>query len=142
MIEKRDFYINGAWVAPAKPNDFEVIDPSTEEAVAVISLGDQADTDAAVAAARAAFDDWAFTPKEEKLSLLKKLLAIYKDRTEEMAQAMSLEMGAPIDLSRAQQTGAGSWHLEGFINASKISRSSGTTPPPRKHFWNRSASVR
>ena len=58
MIEKRDFYINGAWVAPATPNDCLVIDPSTEDPCAVISLGGQADTDAAVAAAKAAFTTW------------------------------------------------------------------------------------
>ena len=51
MIEKRQFYIDGAWVNPAAPRDLDVIDPSTEEPCAVISLGDQADTDAAVAAA-------------------------------------------------------------------------------------------
>ena len=43
MIEKRDFYINGQWVAPSQPNDFEVINPSTEEVCATISLGGQAD---------------------------------------------------------------------------------------------------
>ena len=59
MIEKRDFYINGAWVAPSTPHDLDVIDPSTEEVCAVISLGSEADTNAAVAAARAAFPDWA-----------------------------------------------------------------------------------
>ncbi|WP_299678081.1 aldehyde dehydrogenase family protein [uncultured Roseobacter sp.] len=117
MLEKRDFYINGQWVAPAKPNDFAVIDPSTEEQCAVISLGDQADTDAAVAAARAAFDSWSQTSKAERTALLAKLLEIYNARAEEMAQAMSMEMGAPIDLSRAQQVGAGSWHLEGFLKA-------------------------
>ena len=58
LADKRNFYINGKWVAPAVPRDLEVIDPSTEDAVAVISLGDQADTDAAVAAARAAFPAW------------------------------------------------------------------------------------
>ena len=70
MLEKRDFYINGKWVAPAKANDFAVIDPSTEEQCAVISLGDQADTDAAVAAARAAFDGWSQTPSEERMALI------------------------------------------------------------------------
>jgi len=69
MLEKRDFYINGQWVAPAKANDFNVINPSTEETCAVISLGDQADTDAAVAAAKAAFPDWAFVAKSEKIAL-------------------------------------------------------------------------
>ncbi len=119
MIEKRDFYIDGAWVAPSQPNDFDVIDPSTEEVCATISLGSQADTDAAVAAARAAFADWAFTSKEEKLKLLERLNEVYKDRREDMAQAMSIEMGAPIDMSRSSQWGAGSWHLAGFIEAFK-----------------------
>ena len=117
MLEKRDFYINGQWVAPAKANDYNVIDPSTEEVCAVISLGDQADTDAAVAAAKAAFTDWAFVDKSEKMALLTRLLEVYNDRQEEMAQAMSMEMGAPISMSRTNQVGAGSWHLDGFIKA-------------------------
>lgn len=117
MIEKRDFYINGQWVAPAKARDYPVIDPSTEEPCATISLGDQPDTDAAVAAAKAAFADWAFVGKSEKLALLKRLAEIYDDRADEMAQAMSMEMGAPIDMSRSSQVGAGSWHLSGFIKA-------------------------
>jgi len=117
MLEKRDFYINGAWVAPAAANDFAVIDPSTEEQCAVISLGDQADTDAAVGAARAAFDSWSQTPRAERVALIEKLAKIYDTRQEEMAQAMSMEMGAPIDLSRVQQVGAGTWHIGGFLKA-------------------------
>ncbi|MEM6938866.1 MAG: aldehyde dehydrogenase family protein [Pseudomonadota bacterium] len=117
MLERRDFYINGAWVAPSAPNDFPVIDPSSEEQCAVISLGGQADTDAAVAAARAAFDGWSQTPREERVGLIRKLGEIYAARQEEMAKAMSMEMGAPIDMSRAQQVGAGSWHIEGFLKA-------------------------
>jgi aldehyde dehydrogenase (NAD+) len=117
MLEKREFYINGEWVAPAKANDFQVINPSTEEACAVISLGGQADTDAAAKAAKAAFTDWAFVDKSEKMALLHKLLEVYNDRQEEMAQAMSMEMGAPISMSRVNQVGAGSWHLDGFIKA-------------------------
>ena len=117
MLEKREFYINGQWVAPAKANDFAVIDPSTEEQCAVISLGDQADTDAAVGAARAAFDSWSQTSKEERTKLIEKLAEIYDARQEEMAQAMSMEMGAPIELSRNQQVGAGSWHIGGFLKA-------------------------
>ena len=113
MLEKRNFYINGAWVAPAAANDFAVIDPSTEEQCAVISLGDQSDTDAAVNAARAAFDSWSQTSKEERTALIQKLAEIYDARQEEMAQAMSMEMGAPILLSRQQQVGAGSWHIVG-----------------------------
>ncbi|WP_139291323.1 aldehyde dehydrogenase family protein, partial [Paracoccus sp. SM22M-07] len=68
VLNKRKFFIDGAWVAPATPRDLEVIDPSTEEAVAVISLGDQADTDAAVAAAKRAFPAWSATPPAERLA--------------------------------------------------------------------------
>jgi aldehyde dehydrogenase (NAD+) len=117
MADNKQFYINGAWVNPAVANDFDVINPSNEEPCATISLGGQADTDAAVAAAKAAFPSWSQTSKADRLALLNKLLEVYKSRAEEMAQAMSMEMGAPIDMSRANQTGAGSWHLEGFIKA-------------------------
>lgn len=117
MLEKRQFYINGQWVNPAKPNDFDIINPSTEDVAGVISLGDQADTDAAVAAAKAAFPSWSQTSKEDRILLLEKLFDVYKSRIEEMAQAISLEMGAPQNLARAQQVGAGTWHLEGFLNA-------------------------
>ncbi len=119
MIEKRQFYINGAWVDPAQPSDLHVIDPATEDPCAVISLGGQADTDAAVAAARAAFPAWMRTPVEERIALVEKLLEVYTARSEEMAQAISLEMGAPIDMARAQQVGAGAGHMKNFIRAAK-----------------------
>ena len=119
MIEKRDFYINGSWVAPANASDHFVIDPSTEEPCAVISLGGQADTDAAVAAAKAAFPGWMATPPAERIAAAERILEIYNSRAEDMAQAISLEMGAPIDMSRQQQVGAGSWHIQNFITAAK-----------------------
>ncbi|MCI2395648.1 aldehyde dehydrogenase family protein [Aliiroseovarius sediminis] len=119
MIEKRDFYINGQWVAPAAANDFNVIDPSTEEVCAVISLGAQADTDAAVAAAKAAFADWGFSKKEDRLALIEKLLEVYQKRADDMAEAISMEMGAPIDLARSSQTGAGFFHTQNFLTAFK-----------------------
>ncbi|MEM9551508.1 MAG: aldehyde dehydrogenase family protein [Pseudomonadota bacterium] len=119
MIKKRDFYINGAWVQPQVPNDFQVIDPSTEEPCGVISLGGQADTDAAVAAAKAALPAWMATPVAERIALVEKLIEIYQARAEEMAQANSMEMGAPIDMSRSQQIGAGAWHLKNFVRAAK-----------------------
>ena len=115
MQDKRAFYINGAWCAPRTSRDFEVINPSTEEPFALISLGDQADTDAAVAAARAAFADWMFTTKNERLALMEKLAAIYEERKKEMAEAISLEMGAPIDMALAAQAEAGSEHMADAI---------------------------
>ena len=119
MPNTTDFYINGHWVAPVGLRQLPVIDPSTEEICATIALGDQADTDAAVAAARAAFDGWAATPVAERIAALERLLAAYMDRTEDMAQAITTEMGAPIDWSRQQQVTSGDWHFEGFIAAAK-----------------------
>lgn len=119
MIDKREFYINGSWVAPSVANDHNVIDPSTEEPCAVISLGGQADTDAAVAAAKAALPGWMATPPEERIAAAERILEVYNTKAEEMAQAISLEMGAPIDMARQQQVGAGSWHIQNFITAAK-----------------------
>ncbi|MEO1677604.1 MAG: aldehyde dehydrogenase family protein [Pseudomonadota bacterium] len=119
MIDKRQFYIDGAWVSPAVARDFPVIDPSTEEEVAVISLGDRADTDAAVAAATRAFPGWAALSMGERIRYLEKLLEAYEARAEEMAEAMSLEMGAPIDWSRSQQVPSGTWHIGNAITAAK-----------------------
>jgi len=117
MIEKREFYINGTWIAPATARDCDVIDPSTEDVCAVISLGDQADTDAAVAAAKAAFPAWAATDPQVRLGHVKGILEQYEKRADEMAQAISIEMGAPIDMSRDDQAECLPWHLKNFIAA-------------------------
>ncbi len=119
MIEKRNFYINGEWVAPSQAHDFEVINPSTEDPCAVISLGSEADTNTAVAAAKSSLPGWMATPVAQRIALVEKLIEIYQTRSEDLAQAMSLEMGAPIDMARSQQAGAGTWHLQNFIKAAK-----------------------
>ena len=115
MIDKRNFYINGKWIKPVKPNDFEVINPSTEEPFAKISLGSRDDTNAAVRAAKNAFNNWKETTKEEKINFLEKLLKVYKKRFDEMAEAMSMEMGAPIDYALSVHTPSGQSHIEDFI---------------------------
>jgi aldehyde dehydrogenase (NAD+) len=119
MLEKREHYIGGRWVPPAVANDLEVINPSNEEPCAVISLGGQAETDAAVAAAKAAFPGWAATPKDDRIALAERILEVYAGRADDMAQAISLEMGAPIDMSKAQQAPSGIGHIKNFIRAAK-----------------------
>jgi len=119
MIEKRKFYINGSWVNPVAGTDCDVIDPSTEEAVAVISLGGQADTDAAVAAAKAALPAWRALTHAERIEYVQRILAVYTERQHDMAKAMSLEMGAPIEFSLAEQVDSGDWHIRGFLDAAK-----------------------
>ncbi|NNF64499.1 MAG: aldehyde dehydrogenase family protein [Acidimicrobiia bacterium] len=119
MLDRRKFYINGEWVDPMSPNDADVINPSTEEVCAVISLGTNADADAAVAAAKAAFPSWSETSLDERVELLEKLLAVYKERWDEMGLAISQEMGAPIAMAKASQAGSGYGHLKAFIKALK-----------------------
>jgi aldehyde dehydrogenase (NAD+) len=115
MLDKRKFYIDGEWVDPIKKNDFDVINPCNEDPCAVISLGSTEDTNRAVKAAKTAFETWKETSKEERIKLLEKLLIIYKKRFDEMAEAISLEMGAPMDWSTDVQTASGRDHLEDFI---------------------------
>ena len=114
--EKKNFYIDGQWVQPSTPNDFEVIDPSTEEVCAIISLGSESDTNLAVEAAKKSFSAWWNTSKEKKLELLNNLLNIYQKRSSDMAQAISLEMGAPKDWSINEQSQSGEDHIKTFIN--------------------------
>ena len=114
--EKRDFYIDGQWVKPSQINDLEVIDPSTEEVCAIISLGSKNDTDNAVKAAKNSFESWWGTSTEKKIELLNNLLKIYMRRSSEMAEAISKEMGAPRDWSINQQSQSGEDHIKTFIN--------------------------
>ncbi len=119
MTNTRNFYINGAWTAPAAANDAPVIDPSTEQEVATITLGTQADTDAAVAAAKAAFPAWSALTLEERLAPLERLIDAYKAGKDKMSAAMTAEMGAPKQLSEGSQYGAGLWHMKEAVRAAR-----------------------
>ncbi len=115
MLDRRNFYINGKWVKPFKKNDFPVINPSNEEVFATISLGSKEDTDAAIKAAKNSFSSWKETSKAERIKLLERLLENYKKRFDEMAEAMSLEMGSPIDYAISTHAASGQSHIEDFI---------------------------
>ncbi len=117
MYDLRKFYIGGQWVTPVSKNEFPVLNPATEQKIGVVTLGDSSDVDAAVASAKAAFDSYSRTTQDERLALLHCLLAGTKHRFEDLAQAMSLEMGAPISMSREAQADAAVGNLEGFITA-------------------------
>jgi aldehyde dehydrogenase (NAD+) len=111
MKNCRQFYIDGKWVNPAEAHDFPVINPATEEPIATISLGGRADVDLAVAAAKKAFESFSETTVEERLALLRRIIDIYQAKSEEMAETISQEMGAPISLARKAQAPAGLGHL-------------------------------
>jgi aldehyde dehydrogenase (NAD+) len=117
MKDLRNFYINGEWVKPESTREMDVINPATEAKFATITLGSSGDVERAVAAAKAAFTTYSRTSKEQRLVLLNRLLEIYNRRFEEMAQAITTEMGAPISMSREAQADVGTGHLQGFIDA-------------------------
>jgi aldehyde dehydrogenase (NAD+) len=111
MQEKLQFYIDGKWVDPVTPKTLDVINPATEEPFAKISMGSKADVDKAVAAARKAFETFAWTTKEERIALLEKIIATYQKHYGEIVEAISMEMGAPLSLSKNAQAAIGLGHL-------------------------------
>jgi aldehyde dehydrogenase (NAD+) len=115
--DKRKFYINGQWVYPLQPNDFDVLNPANEESIATISIGTVEDINLAVDAARRAFTSFSNTSMPERVELLKQILEVYKKRYDEMADVIRLELGAPISMSKNSQAAVGVGHMEGFLNA-------------------------
>ena len=110
------FFINGEWVEPDRPK-LEVINPANEEPFATISMGTAADVDGAAKAAKAAFASWSTSSIETRKNVLGNIIAGLKGRSEEMAVAISTEMGAPMGLSKTAQVGSGMGH---FMTALKI----------------------
>lgn len=111
------FFINGLWALPSAPDEKSIINPATEEPCGHIALAQVQDVNRAVEAANAAFGAWSNTTCAERLEILGRIPSIYQRRAEEMAQAISLEMGAPITLARESQTTAGLAHIEETLNA-------------------------
>jgi aldehyde dehydrogenase (NAD+) len=114
------FYIDGAWHDPAPgAGSMPVENPATEENVGLLALGTAADADAAIMAARRAFADWTATPVAERIALLRRIANLYRERTEDIARAISTEMGAPMTFAREAQVWAGIAHIEATIDAAE-----------------------
>ncbi len=110
-----EFYIDGRWVEPSAPVLIDVVDPSTEEVFGRVAGGNAADVDRAVGAARRAFESYSRTTREERLGLLRRIVACYDARREGLAWTLSREMGVPISYARAMQVPIATWHLEAMI---------------------------
>jgi len=115
MSDKKKFYINGKWVLPKSNKSIKVINPATEDVCAEISLGSKEDVNDAVLSAKEAFKTWAFSSKKERLEPLEKLYELYKKRWSDIAESITIEMGAPIDFSTKLQAGTGAAHIKSFI---------------------------
>lgn len=110
MYDLRKFYVDGAWVESKSKRELDVINPATEEVIGKVALGTAEDVDAAVAAARRAFETYSRTTREERLALLGSILAAYQARFAEVCTAISDEMGAPVKLCREAQAAVGLAH--------------------------------
>jgi aldehyde dehydrogenase (NAD+) len=117
--DNRQFYIDGAWIDPVEPKEFKVINPATETVAGVISMGSAKDVDRAVGAARRAFDSYSRTTPAERLALMERILVAYKAHYDDIAQAISTEMGAPITLAKGSQTRIGVGHIGAMIEVLK-----------------------
>ncbi len=112
MRDYTKFYIDGAWVEPSHAKTLDVINPATERSAGRISLGDASDVDRAVIAARRAFDEFSRTRREERLALLGRIVEVYKRRYNDMAEAITEEMGAPVSLAKNSQAAIGLAHFQ------------------------------
>ena len=113
------FYINGAWVEPISKQRMGVENPANEEIVAQVAIGNAEDADRAIMAARAAFDAYTVWPVADRIALVRRILEVYNSRYEDFAQAMSTEMGAPIEWARGAQAWAGQVHIEATIKSAE-----------------------
>ncbi len=117
-MEPLKSYIDGAWVRPLTSTDTcEAINPATERPCAIVAMGGADDVDRAVMAACRAFATWGFTTLDERVALVRRLVANFEARYDEMVMAITTEMGAPHTLSFNSQAACGPGHLNAAIEA-------------------------
>lgn len=120
MRNYQQFYIDGQWVAPRNLRTLEVMNPAIDEVAGTIALGGEEDVNAAVAAAKRAFVGYSQATREERIELLQRIAAVYETRLGDMAQAISEEMGAPLEtLAKPLQATSGLMHLMTAVEALK-----------------------
>ena len=117
VTDAQDFYINGAFVPSQGGTDMPIYNPSEDTVCGTVTLGNQADGEAAIAAAKSAFASWGNSTKQMRIELVEAILESYNAHADDLADAISTEMGAPIDYARSAQVTAGSWHIENFLMA-------------------------
>lgn len=111
------FYIDGQWIDPISTEVMDIVSPASGTSCGRVALGNVADVERAVAAAKHAFAGWSSTTPKERRAVLERIVAVYERRSDEIADAMTLEMGAPRTLSRGAQAGVGIGHLKDFVRA-------------------------
>ncbi len=115
MREPGKFYINGKWVEALESRFIAVTNPATEATFGTIWAGGATDVDRAVRAARAAFPAWSATTREERIDILERIVAEYDRRADDLAAAITEEMGAPVSVARYAQVPIGRAHFAAAI---------------------------
>lgn len=105
------FLIDGEWIAPVGSERAAVVSPSTEDTLCEIPLGNARDVDPAVQGARKAFVRWSLTSPQERAALLDRVHALILQRAELFAQALAMEMGAPINYARGAHVPLAAEHI-------------------------------
>ncbi|MGO4712575.1 aldehyde dehydrogenase family protein [Bradyrhizobium sp. 2TAF24] len=119
MVNRLQFYIDGAWVDPVVKKTVPVVNPATEEPLYDVAVGSKADVDKAVAAARRAFETFSQTSREDRVALLTRVVEVYKTRMKDIGAAVSDEMGAPLGFAEKFQAGAGLGHIMSTLEVLK-----------------------
>ena len=119
MADQNAFYIGGGWVTPTSKGKIEVVSPHTEEVIDTVPDGRPEDMDAAVVAARRAFEEWGASPFEERLAVVERFAGLYAGRLAEMADVITAEMGSPTSFSQLAQSPAPWLMLNTFIEVAK-----------------------
>ncbi|WKN47801.1 aldehyde dehydrogenase [Nocardioides sp. Arc9.136] len=116
-LDRDAFFIDGGWAAPATSATLQVVSPHSEQVVATVPEGSAADVDAAVAAARRAFDEgpWPRMSPEERIEVVQAFAGLYAARLAEMADLITIEMGSPTSFSNLAQSPAPWMQIESFL---------------------------
>ena len=109
------FYIAGKWVEPQSEDRWPLVNPATEQVVAHIPMASEADVNAAVAAAKAAFPSYSQTTVSQRIQWFKRLLDIYRANADAITDAMIMEIGCPRSFTHEVQTPCGDGHIEVMI---------------------------
>lgn len=117
MYDCTRFFIDGQWTDSTSGTVHEFINPATERPAGRVAYGTAEDVDRAVAAARTAFGHYSQWSARQRIELLESIMATYKTRWDDIAAAITAEMGAPAGMSRKEQTGSGLSQLKAARDA-------------------------
>ena len=119
MINKPQFFINGEWLDKKNRPSLDLINPATEEVEGQLQLGNAADVDLAVIAAKNAFPGFSSTTIDTRVHFLQKIVKGYQERARDIGLTISREMGAPLAFAMRFQVGAGLSHFKEILRLLK-----------------------